>query len=197
MAAGYAARPVSDQSSYEKKLAATRAHFAPDMRIVEFGCGTGSTALAHAPYVAHIHATDISPAMLAIAREKAKAAGIENVAFETAAIETLDAPDGSYDMALGLSILHLLRDRGLTMRKVHQMLKPGGLFVSSTLCLRDSYFRFTAPVLLAGRAIGKLPYIGVMRETDLKAEIAAAGFEIIESWRPGRDKASFIVARRV
>lgn len=197
MATGYAARPVSDQSSYEKKLAATRAYFQPNMRIIELGCGTGSTAIAHAPHVAHVRATDLSPAMLDIARDKAKAAGIENMTFEAGAIETLDAADASYDVVLCLSLMHLLRDRALAMRRVYRMLKPGGLFVSSTVCLRDSYFRFAAPVVLAGRAIGKLPYVAFIRETDLEAEIVAAGFEVVESWRPKRDKASFIVARRV
>ena len=196
MATGYAARRVSDQASYEKKLAATQAYLKPDMRLIELGCGTGSTAIAHAPHVAHIRATDLSPGMLDIARDKAKAAGIENVTFEVGAIETLDAPDASYDAVLCLSLLHLLRDRQAAMRAAHRMLKPGGLFISSTSCLRDSYFRFTAPLLLVGRAIGRLPYVAFMREADLEAEIVAAGFEIVESWRPKRDKASFIVARR-
>ena len=64
----YAQRPVADQAAYEKKLEITRRYFNPDSVVLEIGCGTGSTALAHAPYVGHILATDISPNMIGIAR---------------------------------------------------------------------------------------------------------------------------------
>ncbi len=59
-AAKYAQHPVADQAAYEKKLEITRTHFRPDSEVLETGCGTGSTALAHAPYVKHILATDFS-----------------------------------------------------------------------------------------------------------------------------------------
>ena len=39
------------------------------MRIVEFGCGTGTTAVHHTPHVQHIDAIDISAKMLEIERQ--------------------------------------------------------------------------------------------------------------------------------
>jgi SAM-dependent methyltransferase len=69
----YALRPVAGQEAYEKKLEITRSYFPRDSEVLEMGCGTGSTALVHAPYVRHILATDISPAMINIARGKAEA----------------------------------------------------------------------------------------------------------------------------
>jgi len=39
---------------------------------LEFGCGTGSTALLHASFVKHMTATDISDEMIEIAKQKAK-----------------------------------------------------------------------------------------------------------------------------
>ena len=83
----YAKRPVSDEATYEKKLDITREYFRPDMEVLELGCGTGSTALAHAPYVKHILATDLSTRMIEIARDKAKAAGIDNVTFAAASAD--------------------------------------------------------------------------------------------------------------
>ncbi|MBU2607669.1 MAG: hypothetical protein KKC43_17485 [Alphaproteobacteria bacterium] len=50
VADGYFAKPIKDLPSYEIKLAATRQHLRADMDILEFGCGSGSTAIAHAPY---------------------------------------------------------------------------------------------------------------------------------------------------
>lgn len=54
-AASYSRMPIADQASYEKKLEITRTYLRPDMDLLEIGCGTGSTAIEHAPQVKHIH----------------------------------------------------------------------------------------------------------------------------------------------
>ena len=80
-AARYAKSPIRDEASYQKKLAITRDYFQPDWSVLEFGCGTGGTAILHAPYVRDILATDISKNMLEIAQAKAADAGIGNIRF--------------------------------------------------------------------------------------------------------------------
>ena len=70
----YAKKPVGNEAAYQRKLAKTREYFRPGMEVLEIGCGTGSTAIAHAPYVRRIRATDISDAMIEIAKGKAKRA---------------------------------------------------------------------------------------------------------------------------
>ena len=195
----YSRQPIADQASYEKKLAVTREYFRPDMEVLEIGCGTGSTALLHAPYVNHIRAIDFSTNMLAIARRKAMDQGIENVTFEKATIDDLDVPSYSLDMVMGMSILHLLKDRGAVIAKVYKMLKPGGLFVSSTVCLGDSmpWFKLIAPI---GKALGAFPLVKVIKADDLVASLTQAGFTIEHQWQPGETKASFtavfIVAKK-
>ena len=42
----YARRPVADEASYRKKLEITRGLFRPGMEVLEFGCGSGATAIA-------------------------------------------------------------------------------------------------------------------------------------------------------
>lgn len=195
VAAGYAAKPVADEAGYARKLAMTQAHLHPGMEVLELGCGTGSTALVHAPHVAHIRATDISGAMLAIARDKARAAGIANVTFERGSVEALDVPDASVDAVLALSLLHLLEDRRAALARIHAMLKPGGVFVSSTVCIRD-FLAVLALVVPIGRALGLLPVLRVFRGETLVAEVEEAGFEIVERWRPARNKALFLIARK-
>jgi ubiquinone/menaquinone biosynthesis C-methylase UbiE len=123
--------------SYKKKLEITRTYLAPDHRVLEFGCGTGGTALKHAPHVAQIDATDLSPKMIEIAERRAVEAGATNVTFAVASVEGFTAPDESYDVVLGLSLLHLLDDRQSAIAKIYRLLKPGGVFVSSTACIAD------------------------------------------------------------
>ena len=63
----YAKQPIADEAAYQKKLQVTRDYFRSDMEVLEIGCGTGSTAILHAPYVKHIRAIDFSTNMLAMA----------------------------------------------------------------------------------------------------------------------------------
>ncbi|MGJ3245560.1 MAG: class I SAM-dependent methyltransferase [Elainellaceae cyanobacterium] len=189
----YAKQPIADEAAYQKKLEVTRDYFRPDMDVLEIGCGTGSTAILHAPYVKHIRAIDFSASMIAIAQGKAE--HIDNVTFEQATIEDLDIPDQSLDAVLGLSILHLLRDREAAIARVYQMLKPGGVFVTSTPCIGDtkSWFKLIAPV---GRFLGVFPFVAVFTTEALENSLTNAGFELDYQWQPSQDKAVFIVAKK-
>ena len=191
----YAKRPVADEDAYQHKLKITRSYLRPDMNLLEIGCGTGSTALAHAPLVGHIDAIDFSEAMIGIARDKAAAAGVSNVSFRCLAIADLDAPAAAYDMVLGLSILHLLDDWRALIARVHALLRPGGLFVSSTACIADimPLFRLVAPL---GSAVGVLPRVSIFTAEALRAAITGAGFSIEHDWQPAPRQALFIVARK-
>lgn len=191
----YASQPIADEASYQHKLALTRALLQPDWTVLEFGCGTGSTALVHAPHVARIEAIDFSPGMIAIAREKAAAAGVGNIRFEVSTLEDWPIPEAGYDLVMGMNILHLLRDRQAGLARVARLVRSGGRFVSSTACLGDMGpgLRAVAAVL---RGLRLVP-IGTFTTETLLAEIRAAGFEIEDHWRPGPRKAVFVVARRV
>lgn len=194
-AAGYAKRPVADEDSYQRKLEVTRGYLSADMNVLEFGCGTGSTAIALSPCVSRIRATDISGAMLAIARDKATTAGITNVTFEDVAIEDIDVADGSCDAVLGHSILHLVADRHAVIARVGRMLKPGGVFVSSTVCLRGS-MPGLGLLLSVGNFFGLLPAVSFFTPEELRRDLTDAGFEIDHAWQPGPKKAIFIVAKK-
>jgi ubiquinone/menaquinone biosynthesis C-methylase UbiE len=191
----YSKRPVADEGAYQRKLELTRRYFRPDFEVLEIGCGTGSTAIAHAPFVKHIHATDFSSRMIEIAQRKARDQRIDNVSFEQAGIDELDVPDQSVDTVLALSILHLLKDRDDAIRRIWHMLKPGGVFVSSTACVGDTrgFFRYVVPL---GMFFGGMSYVNVFTTEQLVQSVAGAGFEIHHQWQPGKGKAVFIVAKK-
>nr|WP_246472973.1 class I SAM-dependent methyltransferase [Pelagibacterium limicola] len=195
MSERYYRQPIADEESYRIKLEVTQALLRPDMEILEFGCGTGGTAIKHAARVRHIRAIDFSEAMLEKARARAHAAGVDNVTFEREDIVDLAMPDEIYDMVLGMSILHLLEDPDAVIAKVFAMLKPGGHFVSSTACLGDTmgFFKLIAP---AGRALGLLPIINVMTADALVEKFRRAGFDIAHRWQPGKSKAMFLIGKK-
>jgi ubiquinone/menaquinone biosynthesis C-methylase UbiE len=189
----YSRQPIADEAAYQKKLEVTRQYFRPETEVLEIGCGTGSTAIAHAPYVKHIRAIDVSSRMIEIARGKAESGNVSNVTFEQSGIDAFSAADGSVDAVLMLSILHLLENRDEVINRVYEMLKLGGIFVSGTACLGDtmSYMKLVLPL---GRAVGLFPYVRVFTTEDLESAITSAGFSIDYQWQPSRGKAVFIVA---
>ncbi len=191
----YSKQPVADEAAYQKKLEITRRYFQPDMTVLELGCGTGSTALAHAPYVKHIRATDISANMLAIAKDKAAAANVTNVSFEQATVEDIAVADGTADVVMAHSLLHLLEDKEAALAKIYRMLKPGGVFVSNTVCLGDKmwYFALIEPV---GRLLGFMPMVKVFTANHLVERIGQAGFAIDHQWQPEKSIGVFIVAKK-
>ncbi len=191
----YSKQPIADEAAYQKKLEVTREYFRPDMEVLEFGCGTGSTAIIHAPYVKHIHAIDISSKMIEIAQGKADAKNVENVTFKRSTIEEISVSDQTLDAVLGLSILPLLDNKEEVIAKVHKMLKPGGIFVTSTACIGDTmkFVKLIAPI---GKFFGLMPLVKVFTTKDLENSLTDAGFEINYQWQPGKGKAVFIVAKK-
>ena len=189
----YSKQPIADEAAYQKKLQITRDYFRSDMELLEFGCGTGATAISHAPFVKHILAIDISSKMIEIAQGKADAENIDNVTFKQTTIDEFSAPDQTLDAVLGLSILHLLDNREAIIAKIHKMLKPGGIFVTSTVCMGDTmkYLRFIAPI---GKLFGLI--IKVFTTMELQDSLTDAGFAIDSQWQTGEGKVAFIVAKR-
>ena len=193
MAARYAARPIGDQAAYEVKIGKTRAHLTPKSRVLEIGCGTGSTAILHAPFVASYLATDFSGEMIAIA--KGKAAEAANLTFQHRAIDDIGVQDGPFDVVMGHSVLHLLTDWQAVSRRVFDLLEPGGVFITSTACIKE-FTPLIRPLLTLGQWLGKVPDVAVFSKDTLGRGMQDAGFQLEEVWQPKPRAAVFIVARK-
>ncbi len=196
IAVRYSKSPIKNVAAFEHKLKITRSYFDTNMNVLEFGCGTGSIAIAHAPYVKRILAIDISAKMLEIARKKAGAANISNVEFEQAGINELTAPAELFDAVMGHSILHLLPNKEEAIVRVRDVLKPGGKFISSTFCIGDSmkYLKYILPIAHFFRIA---PLVRVFTKRELISSLTNNGFRIIYDWHPEEGGAEFIVAEKV
>ncbi|MEJ6395220.1 class I SAM-dependent methyltransferase [Gymnodinialimonas sp. 2305UL16-5] len=191
----YAQSAIRDPAAYEATLDRVRSYLRSDQNVLEIGCGTASTALLLAPHVAHITASDVSPEMIEIGREKIWDQSVRNV---TPVAGQIGAPglDGRYDVILAFNLLHLLTDLDTTLAQVHAQLHPGGLFISKSPCLGDKK-RWLKPVITLMQWLGKAPYVTFFSRATLRAQIEAAGFEIIETADlPPTMPSHFIVARR-
>ena len=194
----YALGAVADQAGYERTLDRTRALLRSGDRVLELGCGTGTTALQLAADVRDYLATDISAGMIAIANEKHAAAPISSLVFRTATAEALTPHTVGFNAVFGFNYLHLVRDLPGTLRSIHGLLAAEGLFISKTPCVGDMnpLIRLVLPAM---RAVGQAPYAGVFRTAELSRHICAAGFEILATEShatKGRDNRPYIVARK-
>lgn len=195
----YARAAIKDMVGYERTIERTRALLSSTDRVFELGCGTGMTALKLAASVAHVTATDVSGEMIAIAQERAATEGAHNIDFTMISQPHLPFPTGAFDTALAFNVLHLLSDRTQALAEMNRILKPDGLFVSKTPCIREMNPMIRLAIPFA-QMIGKAPYVDAFSAEALEREIVAAGFAIEARARHGaarKDPRHFLVARKV
>jgi ubiquinone/menaquinone biosynthesis C-methylase UbiE len=191
----YAASKIADMGGYEETLARTRSFLRPQDHLLEIGCGTGSTALKLAPTVGRMTATDFSGGMLAIAKEKLRQTDLANLSFvQTEATKPIEG--APFDAICAFSLLHLLDDLDAGLAHFHSLLKPGGMLITKTACLRDMSFALP-PLIKVMQWIGKAPHVSIFTAPQLEAAFEKAGFELVETGYHGKTKSTrFIAARR-
>ncbi|WHI48189.1 class I SAM-dependent methyltransferase [Microbulbifer sp. VAAF005] len=193
-AARYEKSPIRDLDAYKRKLAITQGYFKSNWSVLEFGCGTGSTAIQHSPYVNNITATDISDKMLEIAKQKTIDASIKNIIFQQGTLDTLKLTNESFNAILGLNILHLLQDIDTAIARTYELLKPGGIFISSTVLLKNSNWRLILPIM---QFLKLAPYVNPLDKQDLSNKLTQAGFSIEKEWQPGKGSVFFVAKKQV
>jgi ubiquinone/menaquinone biosynthesis C-methylase UbiE len=101
------------------------------MRVLDVGSGAGDVALLAAELVGpggSVVGMDRNPGVLAMARERAHAAGLSNVSFMEADLQTV-APRGDFDAVTGRLVLLFAPDPVETLRTLSRQLRPGGIMM--------------------------------------------------------------------
>jgi 2-polyprenyl-3-methyl-5-hydroxy-6-metoxy-1,4-benzoquinol methylase len=84
---------------------------------------------------------------------------------------------------LAFGILHLLEDNKQVIQRITELLKPGGLFISSTPCLAEKMTLLTKlqfyPYLLLYK-MGLIPSMKRFKISELDDLIATGNFQIVE-----------------
>ena len=111
----------------------------PASAVVDLGAGAGQFALAAARRFGHVTAVDVSPAMLAVLRERSAGAGLANLDCVRAGFLSYQHPAALADGVYTRNALHQLPDfwKALALDRIARMLRPGGV-----LRLRDLIYDF-------------------------------------------------------
>jgi SAM-dependent methyltransferase len=101
----------------------------PGERVVDIGCGAGIDSLIAAKMVGPaglVIGVDMTPAMLAMARQSVSEAGAGNVEIREGLAESLPVPDGWADVVISNGVLNLLADKLAALQEMARVLKPTG-----------------------------------------------------------------------
>jgi arsenite methyltransferase len=151
----------------------------PGEVVLDLGSGAGFDAFLAARGVGpegRVIGVDMTPEMIAKARDNARKLGLANAEFRTGTIESLPVDDASVDVILSNCVINLSSDKPRVFSEAHRVLKPGGrLMISDLVALgdlptsvRESIAAYVGCV--AGVSL-KQNYLDMLRE---------AGFEQVE-----------------
>jgi SAM-dependent methyltransferase len=96
-------------------------------RLLDIGCGSGYAAAMAAARGATVTGIDITPELIAIARER-----VPDGHFVVGEMDELPFEDGSFDAAVGFNAFQFAEDPERAVREAVRVLKPGGLIAATT-----------------------------------------------------------------
>ena len=150
-------------------------------RILDIGCTVGhnSVPLAQAFPDAEVVAIDVAAPMLRYGHARARALGVGNIRFRQANGEDSGYPDGHFDLVMTSMFWHETSARAMPrmLGEVYRMLAPGGLTVHLEQPQYEGMDPYEQFIRDWDTYNNNEPFWGVMHEYDLRAMMAAAGFD--------------------
>jgi len=147
----------------------------PGETVVDLGSGGGLDVFLASRQVGpsgRAIGIDMTPEMIARARQNAVEGGYSNVEFHQASIDRLPLPDGSVDCIISNCVVNLAPDKDAVFREMYRVLKRGGRVALSDIALKKA-----------------LP--SELRESVMSYVGCIAGAIAIDAYRAGLESAGF------
>jgi ubiquinone/menaquinone biosynthesis C-methylase UbiE len=179
ISAKYAASPISDLTAYETKIEKIKSYLSPDDVVLDIGCGTGTQCGDLAGNVKQVTGIDISSKLLTIAEQRKAERKLDNIEFIKTSLYDECFKVDSFDIVMAFYVLHFFEDLDAAVKRVHALLKPGGLFISETACLGEKNKTANKLLRLAGH-LGFLPKINLLTTRQLQQVMEQRGFILVD-----------------
>jgi len=147
--------------------------------VVDLGCGGGLDILLAGPKVGpngKAIGIDMTPEMIARARQNAVKQSLSNVEFHLSTIDHLPLPDASVDCIISNCVINLAPDKRAVFREMIRVLKPGGRVAVSDIALKKPLPKELASDVLA--YIGCIA--GAILIEDYRRGLRDVGFQTVE-----------------
>lgn len=178
----YAASPIADSEAYQKKIEKIKSYLSSGDDVLDIGCGTGTQCDDLAGNVKQVTGIDISSKLLAIAEMRRIERGIDNVEFMETTVFDERFDSGSFNVVMAFYVLHFIEDLDQMFERIHDLLKPGGLFILETSCLGEKN-RIIGRIIRSAGKLGFLPLINLLTNQQIELALKKTGFSVVEKTR--------------
>lgn len=163
----------------------TKEYLNANDNVLDFGCATGTKTIELADAIKHIHGLDLSAEMVREATKKKDKVNVKNVSFSQGTIYNDDLGKSSFDKIVAYAIIHLLEDSEKVIQRIHELLKPGGLFISTTACFKekmDFKTRSEFTIYRIMKRLGMFPlHMNMFQVSDVEQLIKRQNFNIVKA----------------
>jgi arsenite methyltransferase len=147
----------------------------PGHTVLDLGSGAGNDAFvarAAVGVTGHVIGVDMTPDMLARARENAAKRSFNNVEFRLGEIEHLPVTSATVDRILSNCVLNLVPDKDAANREMYRVLKPGGKFSVSDIAMEGE----VSPEIRSAAALYVGCVAGAVTRAAMTRSLESAGF---------------------
>ena len=187
-------KPEPNQTA-SKVIGLSKELLEKDSYILDFGCGSGAITNKLAGDVRAIDAIDISSGMLEFAETQAENSSIDNINYIQTSIFDERFKDGQFDAILAFNVLHYIEEMPKLIDRIEALLKPNGLFISSTACLREKR-SLVGYLMLFLVKTGMIPRMYFYKRSELEALITTGSLQMIGAEKLSKLPEYFLVTKK-
>ncbi len=150
--------------------------------VLDVGCGAGLFAEPLARLGADVLGIDPAPASIGVARRHAEETGAR-LAYRAAAVEEIAAEPKRFDIVSAMEVIEHVADPAKFVVEAASLLKPGGLFLASTLNRTLKSFALAivgAEYVLRWLEPGTHRWERLVTPEEFSAAVRAAGLKVMD-----------------
>jgi len=176
--------------------------------VLDLGSGAGIDCFLAAERVGptgRVIGVDMTPDMLARARDNARAAGTTNVEFRMGEIEHLPVADASVDVVISNCVVNLSPDKPGVYREAYRVLKPGGRVAIADIVatgelpeeVQKDLDAFTGCVAGAASITAVERMLADAGFVDIRVRGIDGSEVLVREWLPGSRAADYVLSATV